>query len=204
MQQKTLELERAALQAQMNPHFIFNCLNSIQGFIATNDKERATSFLAQFARLIRQTLEHSFQKEVSLEDEVAYLHNYLSLEHLRFRDIFRYEIRVNESMNLYETALPSMLVQPFVENAIVHGMKGKAKGEGLIGVHFEPYGNGIRISISDNGSGIPSEETAPVKSKSYGIQLAHRRLSVSTQYPNSFIRSNNRPEGGTMVEIILE
>ncbi len=202
LQQKTLELERAALQAQMNPHFIFNCLNSIQGFIAANDKGRATTFLAQFARLIRQTLEHSFHKEVSLEDELDYLHNYLSLEHLRFRDVFRYEIVADESLDTYETALPSMLVQPFVENAIVHGMKGKT-GEGLISVRFEPYGKGLRITIADNGPGISAEQTAAGKPKSYGTQLAHRRLALADQYTEASIRSGPGPEGGTLVEIVL-
>lgn len=202
IQQQLHELERSALQAQMNPHFIFNCLNSIQGFITVNDKDRAATFLAQFARLIRQTLEHSFHKEISLEDEVAYLQNYLALEHLRFRDAFRYEIVVDESLDTYDTALPSMLVQPFVENAIVHGMKGKTSG-GLVSIRFEALDNGLRISIEDNGPGYAAGEERNGKAKSYGTQLAHRRLALAAQYPNASIRSEARPEGGTRVEITL-
>lgn len=208
LKQQIFELERSALQAQMNPHFIFNCLNSIQNFIAANDKDRAATFLAQFARLIRQTLEHSFQKEITLEEEVAYLNNYLSLEHLRFRDAFRYEIFVNQSLDTYDTVLPSMLVQPFVENAIVHGMRGRKK-EGRIEVRFEPTGNkGLLISVEDNG---PEQALAPPnaggessKRTSYGVQLARRRLELAMQYPSSTIETIVREGGGTRVEILLK
>lgn len=205
IKQQMFELERSALQAQMNPHFIFNCLNSIQGFITANDKDRAATFLAQFARLIRQTLEHSFQKEITLEEEVAYLNNYLSLEHLRFRDAFRYEIQVDESLDAYETVLPSMLVQPFVENAIVHGMKGKT-GDGWVRVHFEAFQTGLRVTVEDNGPGMAhngDENPDKGKAKSYGTQLAHRRLALTAQYPNASIRSTAGAEGGTRVEITL-
>lgn len=205
IKQQMFELERSALQAQMNPHFIFNCLNSIQGFITANDKDRAAAFLAQFARLIRQTLEHSFQKEITLEEEVAYLKNYLSLEHLRFRDAFQYKIQVDESLDAYEIVLPSMLVQPFVENAILHGMKGKTAG-GRVWVHFEPFQTGLRVTIEDNGPGIAGngdENPQGGKAKSYGTQLAHRRLALAAQYPNASIRSSIGAEGGTLVEITL-
>ncbi len=205
IKQQMFELERSALQAQMNPHFIFNCLNSIQGFITANDKDRAATFLAQFARLIRQTLEHSFQKEITLEEEVAYLNNYLSLEHLRFRDAFQYDIQVDESLDAYETVLPSMLVQPFVENAIVHGMKGKT-GDGWVRVHFEAFQTGLRVTVEDNGPGIAhngDENPDKGKAKSYGTQLAHRRLALADQYPNASIRSSTGEEGGTRVEITL-
>jgi LytS/YehU family sensor histidine kinase len=207
IKQQIFELERSALQAQMNPHFIFNCLNSIQSFIAANDKDRAATFLAQFARLIRQTLEHSFQKEITLEDEIEYLHNYLSLEHLRFRDTFQYNIHVDEHIDLYDTVAPSMLVQPFVENAIVHGMKGK-QGDGRIEVRFERINEaGLRITVEDNGSGqegAPTNDSGEsVKRTSYGVQLARRRLELAMQYPNSTIQTIASEGGGTRVEIVL-
>ncbi len=203
IKQQMSELERRALQAQMNPHFIFNCLNSIQGFIATNDKDKAANYLARFAKLIRQALHSSFQKQIPLEDEIAYLENYLSLEHLRFYDAFQYEIHVDEKLDLYETALPSMLIQPFVENSIVHGMKGKS-GDGLIVLRFEKYGDtGIRIFIEDNGSGFRQVNDGNSNRTSYGLQLATRRLALADQYANAAIHSGKNEGGGTRVEIVL-
>lgn len=203
LHQQATDLEKQALQAQMNPHFIFNCLNSIQSFIATNDKDQATVYLARFSKLIRQALDSSFKKEISLEDEITYLENYLSLEHLRFRNAFRYEIKTDEKLDLYDTGLPPMLVQPFLENAILHGMKGKSE-KGLILICFEKFKeNGLRILIEDNGPGLTQNAVVPGYT-SYGVALTRRRLSIATQYPNARVDTTERPGGGTRVEIILE
>jgi len=204
LQQQAGELEKQALRAQMDPHFIFNCLNSIQNFIASNEKDLATAYLARFAKLIRQALDSSFQKDIALEDEIAYLENYLSLEHLRFKDAFHYEIKVDEKLDLYETTIPPMLVQPFLENAIQHGMKGK-KNDGMILLQFEKLKeNGLQIVIEDNGPGVSPNNAAASNHTSYGVSLTRRRLSLAAQYPNAQIRTTERPGGGARVEIILE
>lgn len=128
-------LKRSALQAQMNPHFIFNCLNSIQNFIALNDKENATMFLGRFAKLVRSTLNASVQEKVSLEEELGLLENYLALEQLRFKNKFNYCINLEDGIDQFDTEIPPLLIQPFVENAIVHGLKGKTE-KGMINIDF--------------------------------------------------------------------
>lgn len=115
LREQTIDLEKQALRAQMDPHFIFNSLNSVQEFILTNDKIAAANFLSRFATLIRQVLDQSFRKEITLESEIAYLGNYLSLEAMRFKGAFQYEIYVDPALETAEIRLPPMLVQPFLQ-----------------------------------------------------------------------------------------
>jgi len=178
-------LERSALQAQMNPHFIFNCLNSIQNFILQNDKTQASHYLSAFAVLVRDTLNASSNGKVSLEDEVRMLENYMHLEKLRFGDKFTYEITVAKDIDPYDMELPPLLIQPFVENAILHGMK-NAHNNGKIQVKFDLETDTLIATIQDNGPGIFNKENiAQVsniqnpetpKYKSMGINITKSRL----------------------------
>jgi len=131
-QQKLLlqinELEHAALHAQMNPHFVFNALNSIQNFVLENNAKQAATYLSRFARVIRQTLRSSVEGKQSLKEELAMLHTYLVLEKLRFKDGFNYELTVDPALPLESIDLPPLLIQPFVENAIIHGLKERERG----------------------------------------------------------------------------
>lgn len=174
---KIRKLESAALRAQMNPHFIFNCLSSIQYFIAENDAAAATRYLARFARLVRLALHGSVDGQHSLREEIEMLDSYLALEQLRFRDRFSYVIETTPDLDLDGLALPPMLVQPFVENALLHGMKNKAEG-GRIAVAFAQQQNQLLVTITDNGPGFDagSGQTGPYKS--VGMMLTQRRLEV--------------------------
>jgi ligand-binding sensor domain-containing protein len=174
---KISELEAAALRAQMNPHFIFNCLSSIQYFIAENDAAAATRYLARFARLVRLALHGSVDGTHSLREEIEMLDSYLALEQLRFRDRFSYAIETTPDLDLDGLALPPMLVQPFLENALLHGMKNKAEG-GRIAVAFAQQQNQLLVTITDNGPGFDagSGQTGPYKS--VGMMLTQRRLEV--------------------------
>ena len=176
--EKMRELEAAALRAQMNPHFIFNCLGSIQHFIAENDPATATRYLARFARLVRLALHGSVDGRHSLRDEIAMLENYLELEQLRFRGKFAYEIQTDPSLDPDDISLPPLLVQPFVENAILHGMKNKERG-GIITIAFTLSDDSLAVEVSDNGPGLAAPGDAPSPDrKSVGMMLTERRLEM--------------------------
>jgi hypothetical protein len=132
LHQKTIELEMQALRAQMNPHFIFNCLSSINRFIFKNDNKTASDYLTRFSRLIRMVLIHSSKKLITLEDELEMLRLYLDLERLRFKDAFDYSITTKNIVDAGAIFIPPLLLQPFCENAVWHGLmhketKGKMK-----------------------------------------------------------------------------
>ena len=162
-------LQKSALQAQMNPHFIFNCLNSIQGFIMKNQKEAAMEYLSKFAKLIRQYLLASTEDTITIENEMAMLEAYCQLESLRFDGKFEYAVTSSSDHDLLKSHIPPMLIQPFVENAIIHGMKGRKRAGGKININFDANAENILISIKDNGGGILPDK----------INKAHRSLGVS-------------------------
>ncbi|RMG67955.1 MAG: hypothetical protein D6722_12360 [Bacteroidetes bacterium] len=178
--QRINQLEQQALNAMMNPHFIFNALNSIQHFLHTQDPEAANTYLVHFARLIRLTMDAVQRNQASLSKELERLQLYLALEKLRFGEQLTYRMEVDPEVDLEEISLPSMLVQPFVENAIWHGIlpTGRA-GEVRIRIREEESG-WVRIEIIDTGMGIgqvpqtPSTESSGHISR--GITLARDRL----------------------------
>lgn len=182
---KIRNLESAALRAQMNPHFIFNCLSSIQHFITENDADAATRYLARFARLVRLALHGSVDGRHSLREEVEMLDNYLALEQLRFRGRFVYTIETAPDLDIDDVSLPPMLVQPFLENALLHGMSNKTEG-GRIGVAFALQGHSLLVTMTDNGPGFGgTTANQPTDSgrKSVGMMLTQRRLDILAELP---------------------
>nr|HPQ21957.1 histidine kinase [Saprospiraceae bacterium] len=169
-------LEKSALQSQMNPHFIFNCLNSIQSFIIQNDKEQAMEYLGMFASLIRQYLRASNSTFITLYDECQMLRNYLELESLRCNYSFEYSINHDLELDLLSIQIPPMMIQPFVENAIKHGMKSKKKGEGKIEINFRKSFNALEVIINDNGPGINYEAQNKGIHDSLGMQITRKRM----------------------------
>ena len=205
--QKFKDLETAALRAQMNPHFIFNCLGSIQHFINEHDTESASRYLANFARLVRLALHSSVDGKHSLQDEIEMLDNYLGLERLRFGEKFSYELLVDPALDKEEIYLPPLLIQPFVENALLHGMKNKTEG-GKIKVSFNHHLNGVEASVTDNGPGITAEKRSMDSSghKSIGMTLTKKRLEILSNNEAFKVSPILDKEGvvtGTMVNIVI-
>jgi two-component system LytT family sensor kinase len=165
------QLELKAIYAQLNPHFIFNALSSIQGLINNQDIKGANNYLSDFARLMRGSLNNSNKDEISLEEEVKILDTYLKLEQLRFG--FNYEIRVLPPINTYETGIPALLLQPLVENAVKHGVSALLE-KGLIVIEFTKAENAMVVSISDNGKGFNEQSS----SEGYGLKLTKDRIKL--------------------------
>ena len=182
---KFAELELQALQSQMNPHFVFNALGAIQYFIQKNNASAADSYLAKFAKLMRLFLESSKNKYISLAEEIKLLSLYVELEKMRFEDKFDFKITVDKELDIHSRELPSILIQPFVENAVNHGLFHK-KENGLLNINFQKTTeNGLRCTIEDNGVGRQKAGELKEKSKpthkSRGMQLVNERLEVLQQ-----------------------
>lgn len=181
LEKDLLESERKALRLQMNPHFIFNALDSISSFIFKNDSRQAVRYLNNFAKLMRLTLESSVESFHPVETEVNILKNYLELEKLRFKGKFEYEINVSDEID-YDVGLPSMMIQPHVENAIIHGVKPREEN-GYISIDFYLEGEYLVCEIKDNGIG--RQAAAKLQSKgnhrSMATQINKDRLQLLSQ-----------------------
>ncbi len=179
-------LERSALKAQMNPHFIFNCLNSIQAFITDGNRKDAADYLARFAQLIRSTLNFSSSGFAVLSEEIDALKNYLALEQMRFKDRFQYTINIDSNLNPQMIKVPNLLVQPFVENAVIHGIASRKKG-GLVQIFYRLNQKYLEVTIRDNGQGfhqkfVRSTDKPKVNiHKSVGMSITQRRLELLNQ-----------------------
>ena len=173
----------AALKSQMNPHFIFNALNSIQEFILSNKKELASNYLADFADLMRSYLQHSQEDAVSLHDEIETLDLYLKLEKIRFEEDFEFTIQCDASIDKEQTNIPSFLLQPFVENAIKHGLLHQT-GRKILSVSFTKISqHSIQCEIQDNGIGRVANAKLNEKRKhqSFATKASQNRLELLNQ-----------------------
>lgn len=171
--------QMAALRAQMNPHFIFNAINSIQRFVLGNDQQTAYSYLAKFSRLIRQVLNNSKEELISLKDELDTLNLYLEMENLRFEKQFDFEVKIDQSIAVADTFIPCMLIQPFIENAIWHGIMPLDNArKGKIKLQFLRNELSLLVLIEDNGAGRKISDTGSKSHKSMGISIARNRLHL--------------------------
>jgi len=170
-----------SLRTQMNPHFIFNALNSVNNFIAKNDEKAANKFLSEFSRLMRKVLDYSQRDFISFEEEIELNELYLKLEHFRFRDKFEYQFEKNTEVNTYDMEVPPMLIQPFIENAVWHGLRYK-EGRGQLKISINDLGNVLLVKIQDNGIGRKKSaelKTANQKKyKSTGLQNVSKRIAL--------------------------
>ncbi|WP_295220917.1 histidine kinase [uncultured Chryseobacterium sp.] len=153
VQVKNKKIALQSLRREMNPHFIFNSLNSVNHFIATNNELEANQYLTRFSKLMRGVMENSTEDFIPFQQELDLLQNYLELEKTRFADKFDYEIEVDENLNTQSLKVPGMLVQPFLENAIWHGLRYRTT-KGFLTLHFEKEDQNLKITIQDNGIGI--------------------------------------------------
>jgi LytS/YehU family sensor histidine kinase len=181
-EKKLGELEMQALKAQINPHFVFNCLNSIKGFIYDRDFKQADKYLDKFSELLRSTLDNSSSSIISLHDEISYLDNYLQLEKLRFDDRFEYAINIDKSIDIKEALVPAMLLQPYVENAIRHGIGHLENKKGIITISVRKEQKQLICEIEDNGVGrekaIALRGELHTEYQSRGMQLSKRRAEL--------------------------
>ncbi len=189
--------EQQALQSMMNPHFIFNAVNSVQQYIIRNDKKEANKYLTQFARLIRLNLETSKSKYITLEEEIERLSLYLQFEKVRFGDKLDYSITLTPELEADKIYIPSMIIQPFVENAIWHGLISKTEN-GHVNINIEKQDSNIIIKVIDNGVGYTisgQEKTNSIKT-SMGSTITKRRLELlekQTGKPHFFIIKDTDP-----------
>lgn len=173
------ELEKRMLRAQMDPHFIFNSLNSIQHFITINDKTSALKYLSKFSKLVRRVLESSVNTQVPIADEITLLKLYIELERLRYSHSFDYSIQIDESVDVHETEIPFLLIQPYVENALVHGLRHKAGG-GHLSITLKQEGAYLICVVEDNGIGRTEAKRRKAISAfpSRGMSVTQQRLET--------------------------
>ena len=214
MEKKIFDTERKALRLQMNPHFIFNTLNAIQFFIFQNDKLSANKYISMFSKLIRQILINSQQNTILLKDDLVALELYIELELLRFENMFDFKISILPDESVLEYHIPSMILQPYVENAIRHGLIHK-KEKGLLQIIVKKEEEGrILCAIEDNGIGRKQAEEIRLKTKpdhqSMGIVITESRLRLINKLYGSEMVINtidltdsNGSPSGTRVELII-
>jgi sensor histidine kinase YesM len=180
-EKELLELEAKALRAQMNPHFIFNCLNSIKSLIQQHEEEKSVNYLTTFSKLIRNLFNNADKKEISLYDEIETCKLYLQLEAMRFDTRFSFAVTVDENIDLKSIQVPALIIQPFIENAIWHGIVPKGEA-GHIELSVIKKANFIEIIIADNGIGREASKQNRMASglvhQSKGVNLTESRLEL--------------------------
>jgi sensor histidine kinase YesM len=201
-EKEMLRLEAKALRAQMNPHFIFNCMNSIKSLIQQNDQDKAVTYLTTFSKLIRTIFENSDKREITLFDEIETCRLYTQLESMRFGNKFNYHFRVNDTIDLKSVQVPALIIQPFIENAIWHGIMPKEDG-GTVTVSVEPKENAICCTIDDDGIGREVSKQnkfkgEPSTHQSKGVHLTQSRLALDNALNkrNATLETRDKKDAG--------
>jgi len=213
-EKSVLEFEQQALRAQMNPHFIFNAINSIQNFILNKNEQEAYDYLAKFAKLIRIVLNNSQEKQLMLEQELEMIKLYVELEQVRFNNSFEFNLTVHEDVNTMEVAVPALLIQPYIENAIWHGLMNLENlRRGILNVGITQDKDILRICIVDNGIGREKAKQykREDRHRSVGMALTEQRLLMINkmqEYENAKVEItdlyiNDKTPAGTRVEIFI-
>jgi len=211
LQKEVAEYEQKALHLQMNPHFVFNCLGAISSFIVQNGTDSALKYLSKFSKLMRLTLEYSKGSLIPIDKEIESLQNYLELEQLRFRNKFEFKIHSSNKVE-FNMGLPPLLIQPFVENAVLHGMVPK-DGNGRIDVEFDVQNGQLICTVTDDGIGLTEskhlKENSVTAHKSMALEITKKRLEImeSTTSKSAQIDitelENNDKKIGTRVTLRL-
>jgi sensor histidine kinase YesM len=184
-EQRLSEIEMSALRAQMNPHFIFNCLNSIKLYTTDNESAKAADYLTKFSRLIRLVLENSRSEKVTLKNELEALALYMEMETMRFKNKLNFTIETDLNLDTDLIEIPPLLLQPYVENAIWHGLMHKKDGGSVQIKIRQPETDRLQITITDNGIGRAKAAALKSKSvipgKSFGMKLTGERIDLINQ-----------------------
>lgn len=182
MEENLNNLKLKALQTQMNPHFIFNCLNSIQSLYILDEHDKANTYMTRFSRLLRIIIEHAQKPIISLEEEVEMFNIYIPLESLQFEEEFDYNITIDPSIDISKTHIPSMVTQTFIENSIKHGLKTLKGRKGILDINIKKYKQNILIEVIDNGVGynqaLRLKKELEVSHKSRGTEITKQRIEL--------------------------
>ena len=201
-QQKALALENRFLRLQLDPHFISNALVSIQNYMLENNSAEAAAYLSKFSRLMRQLLEYSREEMITIDEEIDLLRNYLDLQRLRLKDKFTYSIEIDPKLSISDSRIQPMFAQPFVENAIEHGIR--QVNQGRIDIAFKGVGNQLLLEVVDNGVGMKQDRGGDHRSLS--TTIIHERIALLNKGNSRTIQLNitTPPSGvGTMVQVTL-
>ncbi|MEL6628892.1 MAG: histidine kinase, partial [Bacteroidota bacterium] len=189
LQQKEIaEAKLHVLQSQMHPHFMFNALGGVQNYILKSEKIEAYNYMGKFATLLRTITKTSNQMHIELEQEIEFLKSYLDMEKLRFRDDFQYSIEVDPELQTTQVSVPSMVIQPLVENALIHGLSGlERKGTLEITINKLPNGQGICCTVEDNGRGREAAREIAKRQASKGhLSIATVNMQKRLEFLRSF------------------
>ena len=203
--QENMEIEQRLNRARMNPHFFFNTLNSLQTFSLQENKDsKVARYLSKYAKIMRETLESTYKEMNTIEHEIDYLSNYLDLQKLRYPDKFEYQIQVAENIETNETFIPAMIIQPFIENAIEHGLNTSIE-KGIIDIVILSENNRLLVEITDNGTGFTTNKKAR-EYPSRATQIIKDRLLILNKKHKTdatFEIGKGKNDIGTSVKIIL-
>ncbi|WP_293300937.1 histidine kinase [Pedobacter sp. UBA4863] len=196
LQKEIAKLQLNSIRSQLNPHFLFNALSGIQNLINKNEIDNANKYLSKFARLTRNVLDD--KEQISLAQEKTLLDDYLQMEQLRFG--FSYEIKTDDNLDLQNIEIPSMLLQPFVENSVKHGIASKTT-EGNIEIAFSRHGNNLLLRVADNGKGFDADK----KHEGLGLSLSKNRISLlnSIYKETPFSLAINSSSTGSEINLTL-
>jgi sensor histidine kinase YesM len=197
-----VETKMEALQSQMNPHFIFNAMNSIQNYIIDNHIDDALMYMGEFSKLIRQTLYNSSKQRITLSSELHYLESYITLENMRYKNKIQFELDVDADLDLFETEIPPMLLQPFIENVFVHAFDSNSLNPTLF-LSLKQIDDTLVCEIKDNGKGI-SKENLSEGYTSKGIKLARERIALFQSNNIDAIHISSSLNDGTTVVLQLQ
>ena len=188
LQYQLSEVEMKALRSQMNPHFIFNCMNSIYNFMQRNETQQAGDYLIKFSNLIRLILENSMHREVALKDDLKALELYIQMEQLRMNYKFDYAIEVSKDIDIENVLVPPMIIQPFIENSIWHGLNNKP-AKGKLNIKITQQDNLLHYCIEDDGienkESVIADELKSNKKSSLGMLLTQERIDVMNKMKKS-------------------
>ncbi|GAB2767508.1 hypothetical protein GCM10027275_07370 [Rhabdobacter roseus] len=208
------ELRLQALKAQINPHFVFNALNSIQHFVMQKDTKEALGYLTKFARLIRQILENSVNETIPIADELKALTYYLDLERLRFNESFAYQIEIDEQIDAFTTEIPAMLLQPYIENAILHGLRHRRGGGGELKIWVLYQFERLLCVVEDNGVGreasaqlaagkVPGHISRGTAVTNNRLRLLNDSITGQVSVVTLDLYDEQRRPRGTRVEVLI-
>lgn len=208
LKQSIAETQMQALRSQMNPHFIFNSLNSIDAYIQSNDKYNATVYLNKFAKLIRNVLDGSKQNLVAFSKDIETLRLYIELELQRSEHKFTANLQIDDELMNSDYKVPPLIIQPFVENAIVHGLRNKDNNDGSLSIRISKISNRIVYTVTDNGIGrAAANQIGSGKDKSYGLEISYERVKLFNKETTPSVEiedlyENGKP-AGTRVQVQL-